>query len=160
MRKLKFSEFEQIVQGYSLTSHAVQCQNSCCCYFTKNWECIKSYWLQADAHCACMLSHFNRVLLFVTLWTIACQAPLSMGFSRQEYWSGLPCPPPGDLPNPGNGNGSSQPMSPESPALQPNSLLLSHLGSPNSTYPKIFRPLTILHREDRVLNNYPSNVVK
>ena len=36
-----------------------------------------------------------------TLWTVACQAPLSMGFSRQEYWSGLPCPPPGDLPNPG-----------------------------------------------------------
>ena len=45
---------------------------------------------------ACMLSHFR---LFVTLWTIANQAPLSMGFSRQEYWSGLPCPPPGDLPN-------------------------------------------------------------
>ena len=38
---------------------------------------------------------------FVTLWTIARQAPLSMGFSRQEYWSGLPCRPPGDLPNPG-----------------------------------------------------------
>ena len=39
--------------------------------------------------------------LFLTLWTIACQAPLSMGFSRQEYWSGLSCPPPGDLPDPG-----------------------------------------------------------
>ena len=38
--------------------------------------------------------------LLVTLWTVACRAPLSMGFSRQEYWSGLPCPPPGDLPNP------------------------------------------------------------
>ena len=37
----------------------------------------------------------------VTLWTVACQAPLSMGFSRREYWSGLPCPPPGDLPDPG-----------------------------------------------------------
>ena len=36
-----------------------------------------------------------------TLWNIACQAPLSMGFSKQEYWTGLPCPPPGDLPNPG-----------------------------------------------------------
>ena len=36
-----------------------------------------------------------------TLWTVACQAPLSMGFPRQEYWSGLPCPSPGDLPNPG-----------------------------------------------------------
>ena len=51
--------------------------------------------------CACMLSHFSRVWLFVTLWTIAHQVPLSMGFSRQEYWSGLPCSPPGDLPNPG-----------------------------------------------------------
>ena len=49
---------------------------------------------------ACMLSHFSHVSLFVTLWTIALQAPLSMGLSRQEYWSGLPCPP-GDLPDPG-----------------------------------------------------------
>ena len=48
-----------------------------------------------------MLSHFSRVQLFATLWTVACQAPLSMGFSRQEYWSELPCPPPGDLPKPG-----------------------------------------------------------
>ena len=37
----------------------------------------------------------------MTLWTVACQAPLSMGFSKQEYWSGLPCPDPGDLPNTG-----------------------------------------------------------
>ena len=50
---------------------------------------------------ACMLSCFSRVWLFVTLWAAALQAPLSMGFSRQEYWSGLPCLPPGDLPNPG-----------------------------------------------------------
>ena len=49
----------------------------------------------------CVLSHFSHVRLFMTLWTIARQAPLSMGFSRQEYWSGLPCPPPGDLPDPG-----------------------------------------------------------
>ena len=48
-----------------------------------------------------MLSCFSRVLLFATLWMVARQALLSMGFSRQEYWSGLPCPPPGDLPNPG-----------------------------------------------------------
>ena len=47
--------------------------------------------------CACMLSRFSCVQLFVMLWTIACRAPLSMGFSRQEYWSGFPCPPPGDL---------------------------------------------------------------
>ena len=61
---------------------------------------------------ACMLSHFSCVQLFATLWTVACQAPLSMGFSRQEYWSGLPSPPPGDLPNPG-----IEPISPASPAL-------------------------------------------
>ena len=48
-----------------------------------------------------MLSCFSHVQLFTTLCTIACQAPLSMGFSRQEYWSGLPCPPLGDLPHPG-----------------------------------------------------------
>ena len=43
----------------------------------------------------------QRVRLFATLWTVACQASLSMGFSRQEYWSGLPCPSLGDLPDPG-----------------------------------------------------------
>ena len=48
-----------------------------------------------------MLSCFSRVQLCVTLWTKAQQAPLSMGFSRQEYWSGFPCTLPGDLPNPG-----------------------------------------------------------
>ena len=50
---------------------------------------------------ACVPSHFSYVQLFETLWTIAHQAPLSMGFSRQEYWSGLTCPPPGDLPDAG-----------------------------------------------------------
>ena len=52
------------------------------------------------------------VQLFVTLWAVACQAPLSMGFSRQEYWSGLPCPSPGDPLKPG-----MKPTSPEDPAL-------------------------------------------
>ena len=61
---------------------------------------------------ACVLSQFNLVLRSVTPWTVAHQAPLSMAFSRQEYWSGLPCPPPGDLPDPG-----IKPMSPVSPAL-------------------------------------------
>ena len=58
---------------------------------------------------ACMLSCIS---LFVTLWTVARQAPLSMEFPRQESWSGLPCLPPGDLPNPG-----IEPMFPASPAL-------------------------------------------
>ena len=54
---------------------------------------------------------------------VAHQSPLSMGFSRQEYWSGLPCPPPGNLPDPG-----IKPLSPASPALQADSLTLSHWG--------------------------------
>ena len=49
----------------------------------------------------CVLSPFSHILLCETLWTVGHQVPLSTGFSRQEYWSGSPCPPPGDLPNPG-----------------------------------------------------------
>ena len=49
--------------------------------------------------CACVLGCFNCVQLFAALWTEAHQAPVSMGFSKQEYWSGLPCPLSGDLPN-------------------------------------------------------------
>ena len=48
-----------------------------------------------------LLSRFSRVRLFATPWTVTCQAPLSMGFSRLEYWSGLPFPTPGGLPDPG-----------------------------------------------------------
>ena len=58
-------------------------------------------WLCPFSLCVCVLTHFSCTLLFATLWTVACQAPLSMGFSRQESWSGLPCPPPGDLPDSG-----------------------------------------------------------
>ena len=72
----------------------------------------------------CLLSHFGQVRLFETLWTVAHEAPLSMGFSRQEYWTGLSCPPPGDLPDPG-----IEPASPAAPAMQADSLPLSHLGS-------------------------------
>ena len=48
----------------------------------------------------CMLGHFSCVQVSVIPWAVAHQAPLSMGFPKQEYWSGLPFPPPGDLPNP------------------------------------------------------------
>ena len=52
-------------------------------------------------HCVrCTFSHFSCVQLFAIPWTVAHQVPLSIGFSRQEYWSGLLCPPLGDLPNP------------------------------------------------------------
>ena len=60
---------------------------------------------------------------FETPWTVAHQAPLCMGFPRQEYWSGLPCPPLGDLSNPV--------IEPVSPALQADSLLLSHQLNPD-----------------------------
>ena len=52
-------------------------------------------------HSVCMLSRFSHVILCGTLWTVAYQAPLYKGFSRQEYWSGLPCPSPGALSDPG-----------------------------------------------------------
>ena len=60
----------------------------------------------------CCAQSLSRVQLFVTPWTVAPQAPLSMQFSRQEYWGGLPLPPPGDLPDSG-----IEPSSPTSPAL-------------------------------------------
>ena len=56
--------------------------------------------IQSFMH-ACVLSCYSHVQLFLTPWIVAFQAPLSMGFSRPEYWSGLPCPSPGDLPNSG-----------------------------------------------------------
>ena len=72
--------------------------------------------------CACMLSCFSPIRLFATLWTVAHQALLSMGFSWQEYWSQLPCPPPGDLPYPRT--------EPTSLALQVDSLLTEPPGKP------------------------------
>ena len=57
-------------------------------------------WFKKMLH-AIMLRRFSCVWLCETLWTVACQAPLSLGFSKPEYWSGLPCSPPGYIPNPG-----------------------------------------------------------
>ena len=72
-----------------------------------------------------LLGHFSRVLQFATPWIVVCQAPLSLGFSRQEYWNGLPCPPLGELPHSG-----IEPASPVSPALQVDSLLAMQPGKP------------------------------
>ena len=77
-----------------------------------------------------MVSRFNRVQLFATLWTVACQDPLSIQFFRQECWSELPSPLPRDLPDPG-----IEPMSPVSPALQADSLL-SEPGFPGGSVVK------------------------
>ena len=73
----------------------------------------------------CMLSCLSHVQLFATLWTVAHQAPLSMGFSKQEYWNGLSCPPPGDLSHPG-----IEPTSLMSPALAGRFFTVAPPGKP------------------------------
>ena len=75
------------------------------------FPCICIFALLLEDKCVKSLSH---VRLFATPWTVAYQAPPSMGFSRQEYWSGLPFPSPGDLPDPG--------IEPGSPAFQAEAL--------------------------------------
>ena len=86
-----------------------------------------------------MLSHFR---LFETPWTVACQAPLSVEFPRQEYWRGLPFPSPGYVPDPG--------IEPESPALQADSLLLNLQGSPSKdAYVLIFNTLLFSPRSEK-----------
>ena len=95
-------------------------QHSCICSFSTGFyrilyslwiikitELFKSKFINSEwtyIEDVCVLSHFIRVQLIVTLWTVAHQAPLSTGFFRQEYWSGLPCPPPGELPVSGLGS--------------------------------------------------------
>ena len=79
---------------------------------------------------ACVTS--VHVRLFATLWTVACQAPLSMGFSRPEYWNELSCPPPGELLNPG--------IEPVSPALQVDSLSTEPPGKPFPSLPPLISP--------------------
>ena len=93
---------------------------------------------------ACMLSCYSCVQLFANLWTVVHQAPLSLGVSRQEYWSGFPCPPPGDLPDPG-----IESTSPAAPTLQADFLPLSHLGSP-----------CMYHALDKMLTEYMINDYK
>ena len=72
----------------------------------------------------------SRVRLFATPWTASLQAPLSMGFSRQEYWSGLPCPPPGDRPDPGIEPGSAASQADSLPSEPPGKPELFLLPSP------------------------------
>ena len=70
-------------------------------------------------------------------WIVALHSPPSMGFSRQEYWSGLPFPPPGDLPDPG-----IEPASPVAPELQADCLLLNHQGSPADKQVSLLKSLS------------------
>ena len=78
-----------------------------------------------------VVQSLSHVRLFVTPWTVAHQAPLSVEFSRQEYWSGLPFPFPGDLPNSG--------IKPGSPTLQADSLPSEPPGKPTQTLLKYFQ---------------------
>ena len=90
----------------------------CLTIFSPLWFPYDGYWLYKENRCEysdVVLSPFSHVQLLVTPWTVAHQAPLSMGFSRQEYWSGLPFPTPGDLHDPG--------IESVSPALQADILL-------------------------------------
>ena len=90
--------------------------------------------VRSSCMCTCSVTQlFSCIWIFVAPWTVAHQTPLSMGFSRQEYWSGLPVPPPWDLPNPG-----IKPGSPVFPALadrlfvtEPPGKPFSVQGSPN-----------------------------
>ena len=84
------------------------------------------------------------VQLFVTPWTVAHVAPLSVGFPRQEHWSGLPCPPPGDLPDP-----ETEPTSPVSPALD--YLSLSHPGRLSKTF---YHAYTLRRNQDLAFSLY------
>ena len=88
---------------------------------------LRAFSLYTLCLCACVLSR-SVLSDSETPWAVACQAPLSMGFSRQGCWSGLPFPSPGDLPDPG-----IAPVSPVSPALQADSLLAESLTSPSDT---------------------------
>ena len=88
----------------------------------RNFRSLSSKVVESYCMHACMLSHFSHTQLFETLWTIACYDPQSMGFSRQEYWSGLPCSSPRNLPDPG--------IKPVSPALQMDSLPTEPPGKP------------------------------
>ena len=94
---------------------------------------------------ACVVSGFSHARLFVTLWTVAHKVPLSVGFSRQEYWSGLPCPPPGDLLH-----SESKPSSPASSALQADFLPTEPLGKPRFNSYNILNLVSHIKRKNRI----------
>ena len=84
---------------YYWTTHNLSIENYLLTFYVSGYVPWTIYmWIMV---LVCVLNHFSLVQLFATLWTVACHAPLSMGFSREEYWSGLPCPLPGDILEPG-----------------------------------------------------------
>ena len=124
---LGFVEFCPPHWGFALKKCSVNMWKSVLCSLetAQSWGSRSASHLTSRCICHCrssisapgphppwvsMLSLISHVRLCVTPWIIACKPPLPMAFSRQGYWSGLPCPPPGDLPDPGT--------EPGSPALQ------------------------------------------
>ena len=83
----------------SLLDHFLTIWSTCFRIFFYLKTILLRYNWHTNCMHVCVLSHFSHVQLCATLWAVTYQAPLSMGFSRQEYWSGFPCPPPGDLPD-------------------------------------------------------------
>ena len=115
--------------GISLTDYHIPTGFLACFLPLSSVSRLGTLNLPSKFHCivpfkkgACLCAVLNRSVVSdsATPWAAVCQAPLSMGFSRQEYWSGLPCPPPGDLPNPW--------LEPRSPASQADSLLSEPRG--------------------------------
>ena len=97
-----------------------------------------------------MLSCFSRVRLCATLWTVVSQAPQFMGFSRPEYWSGLRCPSPGDLPNPGIESGSLNLLH-----WQAGSLSLAPPEKDHARYPVILNTEAMLGQSGSELGSLP-----
>ena len=89
------------IEPLSLTSPAMVRERALSHTYSTRQTSTKLYRNRVINFFMCILSHFSHAWLFAILWTEACHAPLSMGFSRQEYWSGLPFPPPGHLSSPG-----------------------------------------------------------
>ena len=118
----KEGRWEWLLHGYGVSfwggENIVELDRGGGC--TIQWKCLMPMLYTSNGWfyvmCARILGCFSHVWLFLNLWTVACRVPLSMGFSRQEYWNGLPCPPAGDLPDP-----RVKRESPESPALQADS---------------------------------------
>ena len=105
--------------------HSFVCRADFICSISQKGGPFLPHWSACGLPHTVKVKSLSRVRLFVTLWTIARQALLSMGFSRQEYWSGLPFPSPGDLPDPG--------IEPRSPALRADALTSEPPGKPSHT---------------------------
>ena len=120
----------------------------------KHWTIVKKLKesIVNNNYAVLVLMLLSRVQLFATPWTVAHQAPLSMGFSRQEYWSGVPYPPPGDPPNPG--------MEARSSTLQADSLPSEPSRKPpknNYNYYKLLTNIHILKEVDYYIDNVKEN---